>query len=126
MVDALAGRGFIIVGGTAGIGLAAATALAAAGADVAVVGRDARRAQATATGLGRDYGVRAVAVPGDAGAGQDEVDRFVSEATEALGDVAGMAVTTGWATALKRHECARHRKRRGARNLLIPIGRARP
>jgi 3-oxoacyl-[acyl-carrier protein] reductase len=47
----LEGRGCLITGGTTGIGLAAAQALARAGALVAVVGRDAERATAVASQL---------------------------------------------------------------------------
>ena len=44
----LEGRGCLVTGGTAGIGLATAQELARAGARVAVVGRDADRAAAVA------------------------------------------------------------------------------
>ncbi|MGC2343025.1 MAG: SDR family NAD(P)-dependent oxidoreductase, partial [Mycobacterium sp.] len=37
------GKGYVVVGGTAGMGLAAARALAREGASVVVVGRDADR-----------------------------------------------------------------------------------
>ncbi len=42
------GKSFLVVGGTGGIGLAAAKVLAAEGASVAVVGRHAGRADAAA------------------------------------------------------------------------------
>jgi 3-oxoacyl-[acyl-carrier protein] reductase len=48
----LSGRTAFVTGGTRGIGLAIARRLHAAGAAVAVVGRDAVRAEATAAGLG--------------------------------------------------------------------------
>ncbi|MGZ3699772.1 MAG: SDR family NAD(P)-dependent oxidoreductase, partial [Bdellovibrionota bacterium] len=47
----LEGRGCLVTGGTAGIGLASAQELARAGARVAVVGRDAGRAAAVAAEL---------------------------------------------------------------------------
>jgi NAD(P)-dependent dehydrogenase (short-subunit alcohol dehydrogenase family) len=47
----LEGRGCLVTGGTAGIGLATAQALARAGALVAVAGRDAERAAAVAADL---------------------------------------------------------------------------
>jgi 3-oxoacyl-[acyl-carrier protein] reductase len=49
----LEGRGCLVTGGTAGIGLATAQELARAGARVAVVGRDAARAAAVAAELAR-------------------------------------------------------------------------
>lgn len=49
LVDLLIkGKSFLVVGGTGGIGLAAAKVLAAEGASVAVVGRHAGRADAAA------------------------------------------------------------------------------
>ena len=41
----MAGKGYVVVGGTAGMGLAAARALAREGASVVVIGRDAERAK---------------------------------------------------------------------------------
>ncbi len=49
----LEGRGCLVTGGTAGIGLATAQELARAGARVAVAGRDGERAAAVAAELGR-------------------------------------------------------------------------
>jgi 3-oxoacyl-[acyl-carrier protein] reductase len=74
-------RGYLIVGGTAGMGYAAAHSLAADGARVAINGRDAERAKAAADRLRAATG--------------DEAARVVAEATAALGGLAGMAVTTG-------------------------------
>jgi len=91
----IAGKSFLIVGGTSGMGLAAATALAEQGARVALVGRNAERAHSAAESLAATYGVRAVAVPGDCSVNQAEADRFVAEAIEAIGPLAGLAVTTG-------------------------------
>jgi NAD(P)-dependent dehydrogenase (short-subunit alcohol dehydrogenase family) len=80
----LAGRGYILVGGTAGIGLAAAEVLASQGANVVLVGRNRERADAAAESLSSKYGVSAVAVPGDATMSQTEVDRFIEEAVGTL------------------------------------------
>jgi NAD(P)-dependent dehydrogenase (short-subunit alcohol dehydrogenase family) len=88
------GHGYLIVGGTAGMGFAAARALVEDGADVAVAGRDAERAEAAAEALrGMGDGTVAalrtdVTTPGNA-------DRVVAEAIAALGGLAGMAITTG-------------------------------
>jgi 3-oxoacyl-[acyl-carrier protein] reductase len=88
-------RGYLIVGGTAGMGFAAAQVLAADGGRVAVVGRDAERAIAAA---GRIAGPAATAIVGDVSR-PGEADRIVAEATEALGTIDGIAVTTGTSTA---------------------------
>ena len=87
------GHGYLIFGGTRGIGLAAARTLAADGAAVALVGRDEAAARSAAAELGSD----AIGLGGDLTvAGQAE--RLVAEAVEALGALGGlrgMAVTTG-------------------------------
>ena len=89
------GRSYLLVGGTSGMGLAAAEALSAQGANVALVGRSRERAEAAADALRAKHGVKAVTVQGDAAASQAEANRFVGEAVAALGRVDGMAVTTG-------------------------------
>jgi 3-oxoacyl-[acyl-carrier protein] reductase len=61
----LEGRGCLVTGGTAGIGLATAQILASAGARVAVVGRDAERAAAAASELARLGAPDALAVGAD-------------------------------------------------------------
>ena len=88
------GHGYLIVGGTAGMGFAAARALVEDGANVAVVGRDAARAGAAAEAL-RGMGDGAIAhVVADV-ASPGEADRVVAEAMDALDGLAGMAITTG-------------------------------
>jgi NAD(P)-dependent dehydrogenase (short-subunit alcohol dehydrogenase family) len=89
------GRGFLVVGGTAGMGLATAQVLAGDGARVALVGRDAGRAKAAVERIG---GSRATAVVGDVSR-PGQAERIVAEAVEALGGLAGVAVTTGTSTA---------------------------
>jgi 3-oxoacyl-[acyl-carrier protein] reductase len=91
----LSGNAYIVVGGTAGIGLASAGALAAQGADVALVGRNRQRAEAAAGSLRSKYGVRTIAVSGDASLSQAEADRFIGEAISSIGPVTGLAVMTG-------------------------------
>lgn len=83
---------FLVVGGTAGMGLAAARCLADEGSRVAVAGRTAERAAAASTVLGD----RAVVVHGDTGA-EGGAERIVSDAVDALGGLDGVAVTTGFA-----------------------------
>lgn len=66
----LAGRAAVVTGGTSGIGLATAHALAAQGVDVLVTGRDRDRGEGAQRELAV-HGARAVFVPGDAGAAAD-------------------------------------------------------
>jgi len=91
----VAGQAFLIVGGTAGIGLETARALVADGATVAVLGRDRERGEAAAAALCGEHGSRVVAVVGDVASGQDTVDALVREVTERVGPLAGLAVTAG-------------------------------
>ena len=87
-------QGYLVFGGTAGIGRAAAQVLAADGARVAVAGRDRARADAAAADLSTATGTPVVALAGDltvAGA----AEALVAEAAELLGGLRGMAVTTG-------------------------------
>ncbi|WP_299573081.1 SDR family oxidoreductase [uncultured Williamsia sp.] len=91
----IAGRAFVVVGGTTGMGFAAATELAANGADVALLARDAERATARADALTADHGVRAVGVGVDASAPGDGVRRAIDEAADAIGPLRGLAVTAG-------------------------------
>jgi 3-oxoacyl-[acyl-carrier protein] reductase len=78
----LSGRVAFVTGGTRGIGLAIAEALHAAGASVAVAGRDAERARAVAATLGE----RATGVACDV-ARMSEVEAAVAAAEAALGPV---------------------------------------
>jgi NAD(P)-dependent dehydrogenase (short-subunit alcohol dehydrogenase family) len=90
----VAGYGYLIFGGTAGMGLAAARALAADGANVAIAGRRAGRGTEAADRLSAATGSRVVALTCDlteSGAAEHAVD----QAVEAFGGLRGMAVTTG-------------------------------
>lgn len=78
----LTGKTAFVTGSTRGIGLAIAQALYGAGANVAVVGRDAGRAQTVASGLGsRATGVACEVADGD------QVAAAVATAEKALGPV---------------------------------------
>lgn len=88
------GKGYLLVGGSAGIGLAAASALAADGAAVAIAGRDEARAAGAATALRADHAAHVVALSGDVTI-PGEAERLVAEAAAALGSLRGVAVTTG-------------------------------
>lgn len=87
-------KAFVIVGGTAGMGLAAAQVLAADGARIVVVGRTAERADNAVAALRVAGATSADAVLADVsspGAAAEAVD----EAATRLGGLDGIAVTTG-------------------------------
>jgi NAD(P)-dependent dehydrogenase (short-subunit alcohol dehydrogenase family) len=88
------GRSFLVLGGTRGMGLAAARALAADGASVALAGRDRATAEAVASELRAVTGAEVLPLTGDltvAGTAEE----MVAAACGELGALSGMAVTTG-------------------------------
>lgn len=85
------GRRYAIVGGTAGMGLATARLLAAAGASVAILGRNAERAKAIAADLAVQTGGTVI---GEGGAGA-LLGPAVERAAAGLGGLDGLAVTAG-------------------------------
>jgi NAD(P)-dependent dehydrogenase (short-subunit alcohol dehydrogenase family) len=87
-------RGYLVFGGTDGIGRAAARVLATDGARVAVVGRRPGKAEAAAAELASATGAAVVGLAGDL-AVAGEADRLVGDAVERLGGLRGMAITTG-------------------------------
>jgi NAD(P)-dependent dehydrogenase (short-subunit alcohol dehydrogenase family) len=88
------GSRFLIFGGSAGIGLAAATTLAADGAALVLVGRDPDRADRAAADLGQRFGTPVRALCGNlAEAGAAE--RITEQAASEPGGLQGMAITTG-------------------------------
>jgi 3-oxoacyl-[acyl-carrier protein] reductase len=97
----LDGRVCLITGGTAGIGLATARALAEAGARVAVVGRDRERAVAVAAELehlGADEAFGIAADLAAASGGDDAVAAVVERfgALDVLVNNVGAARTSNW------------------------------
>ena len=78
----LSGRVAFVTGGTRGIGLAIARALHAAGARVAITGRDAARARAVA----REIGERAAGFGCDVAVGQ-QVDAAIASAEREVGPI---------------------------------------
>ena len=91
----VAGRNFVIVGGTTGMGFAAAEELARDGANVALLARDGERAAAKAKRLADAHDVSAVGISVDAAASGDGVERAVEMAADNLGPLRGLAVTAG-------------------------------
>ncbi|MGX9793026.1 SDR family NAD(P)-dependent oxidoreductase [Mycobacterium sp. MMS18-G62] len=91
----VAGRNFVIVGGTTGMGFAAAEQLARDGANVALLARDGERAAAKAKQLADANDVSAVGITVDAAASGDGVERAVETAADNLGPLRGLAVTAG-------------------------------
>ena len=83
--DALAGRTAVVTGGSSGLGRATALALAAVGADVAVLARGSADLQQTVEQV-RSHGVRASAVVVDL-ADADAVERAVDQVRSELGGV---------------------------------------
>jgi 3-oxoacyl-[acyl-carrier protein] reductase len=90
----IAGKSLVVVGGTGGMGLAAATAVAAEGANVAVVGRDLDRGDAAVATLTRAGACSAHFVAADVAADGGAVGA-VGSAVELLGGLDGIAITTG-------------------------------
>ncbi len=88
------GRGYLVFGGSAGMGRAAAQALAADGARVAIAGRGRARAEAAAASLSEATGTPVVPLAGDL-TEPGAAEALVAEAVERLGGLRGMAVTTG-------------------------------
>jgi NAD(P)-dependent dehydrogenase (short-subunit alcohol dehydrogenase family) len=82
----LDGRTALITGGAGGLGEVFARALAAAGADLALVGRRADVVQEMADAIARETGRRAVGIGADV-TEAEQVRRMAEEATAALGKV---------------------------------------
>jgi NADP-dependent 3-hydroxy acid dehydrogenase YdfG len=83
MPDILAGKIALVTGASSGIGAAAATALAAAGATVAMVARRADRLDALVREI-EDAGGKALALPGDV-ADEKVAQRVVAETLQRFG-----------------------------------------
>lgn len=80
----LEGQRVLVTGGARGIGAAISTALARAGADLVVSGRDGAALDRFATDLSDAHGGRVASVVADLSV-PDEVERLAAEAWEALG-----------------------------------------
>jgi len=70
----LKGRHAIVTGGSVGIGLAVAHALAAEGVDVCILARDRPRVEREAAAISRAHGVRAIGISADVSRASDVTD----------------------------------------------------
>jgi 3-oxoacyl-[acyl-carrier protein] reductase len=82
----LSGKVAVVTGGSLGIGRAIAAELAAEGADVAIVARDAERLEATAQDLSRQSNRRVIACAGDM-TQPDDIARVMAATREAFGHI---------------------------------------
>jgi NAD(P)-dependent dehydrogenase (short-subunit alcohol dehydrogenase family) len=89
-------KAFVIIGGSAGMGLAAGHVLAADGASLAVVGRDEARAKDAAAALSKSGASTAYGLTHDASRPGEAV-AAVGEAVGLLGRLDGIAITMGTA-----------------------------
>src|SRR5687767_14429510 len=82
----LTGRRALVTGGSKGLGKVIASALAEAGADVAVVSRSLKDCEATATEIASATGRKAMAFAADVSQAA-EVERLFAETTERFGPI---------------------------------------
>ena len=87
-------KAYLLVGGTAGMGLAGGRALAADGASIVVVGRDQQRAGAAAAELTAAGAAKALGLAFDVSQ-EGAAARAVASSVEFLGRLDGVGVTTG-------------------------------
>ena len=80
----LTGRVALVTGGSRGLGLAMAEALASAGAGVMIVSRKIEEAKSAAADIARDYGRKAAAFAADV-AQQDQAEAMAAEALRVFG-----------------------------------------
>jgi NAD(P)-dependent dehydrogenase (short-subunit alcohol dehydrogenase family) len=88
------GTGVVVTGGASGIGRACAEALAAAGRPVAIWDLAGALAEEAAELIGKEHGVRTVAVPIDLRSSAD-LDAAVATSIASLGPIGGLAHCAG-------------------------------
>jgi NAD(P)-dependent dehydrogenase (short-subunit alcohol dehydrogenase family) len=93
----VSGKGYIVVGGTQGMGLATARVLAAEGAKVAIAARNPERTKAMAEALSAEHGATVLPFAVDANDG-DACEAMVNQAVDALGGLAGICITASGGT----------------------------
>ena len=112
MGDKLAGRVAAITGGSAGIGLGIAAAFVAEGASVSLMARNPEKGAQAAASLG--VGERAIFIQGDAMV-QADVEGFVDQTVERLGQVDILVNNAGGAGDLRHRPQPSDRTRRSRR-----------
>jgi len=121
----LTGKKAVVTGGSIGIGRGYATALAMAGADVAIVNRDEKTGAKTAAELAETYGVDSFCIPCDV-TDPVQVNSMMDEAVKRLGKLdiavnnAGIALLGADENVPGRLEKGHGRKR--FRNVLLLSG----
>jgi NAD(P)-dependent dehydrogenase (short-subunit alcohol dehydrogenase family) len=96
----LQGKQAFITGGSVGIGLAVAHALAAEGVNVAICARDEARVRREAEGIAAKHGVRTLGLRADVSRKED-VDRAVARIAEAFGSLDILINNAGTGTSEK-------------------------
>jgi NAD(P)-dependent dehydrogenase (short-subunit alcohol dehydrogenase family) len=91
----VSGRSFVVVGGTTGMGFAAATELARDGANVALIARDGDRARQRAAQLVSEHAVGAIGLAADGTRRDGSLEAAIGQAEAELGPLRGLAVTAG-------------------------------
>ncbi|CAA9503058.1 MAG: 3-oxoacyl-[acyl-carrier protein] reductase [uncultured Segetibacter sp.] len=82
----LSGKSTIVTGGSKGLGLAMASGLASAGADILLVNRNAGEGVIAARQLSEDFGVKAISFSADI-ASREQTENMAAAAIEAFGKI---------------------------------------
>jgi NAD(P)-dependent dehydrogenase (short-subunit alcohol dehydrogenase family) len=90
----VAGRNYVLIGGSRGMGWGAAQVLARDGANLALISRDGAYCEARADELARAHGVTAVGLSGD-GSRPGDVEAAIDRAIARLGPITGLLTTPG-------------------------------
>ncbi len=94
----LKGKRAVISGGSVGIGLAVAHALAAEGVEICILARDRPRVEREAAGIAKAHGVRAIGISADVSRASDITDA-AARVSEAFGAVDILINNAGTGTA---------------------------
>jgi 3-oxoacyl-[acyl-carrier protein] reductase len=88
------GRSYVVLGGSRGMGFAAAKVLAAEGARLTLISRTTAEVEAAARSLADDHGVEAIGLAADAMV-PGMVDAAIARSTDQFGAPRGLLVTSG-------------------------------